>query len=592
MKLKGAAPVIVLGLLLSVSASVTQAQVTKEQLDAAGAALAAPRAFFSQLPEQQRQRLSGAALNFFHMATHWSDLEARVLATQGILASGSPRDLSLSSPGTAPNPDIKTTSGPVPVSNPATDFVYGPPGGFTQNTTSTAWCGANVVVGFNDSGSYWESALATGFSNISYIGWALSTNEGLSFTDKTYLPAATANPYNDLEGEPVVACSNASTFYYASLFYTYTGSSDLTAVSVSKSTDGGSTFGAPVFAVSKDASIHYLDKDSMAINPANPSQIAVTYTDEDYSGTICGSGVWRYGIELVYSLNGGATWSSPQVVYTACDASPDYPWVTGSQVAFSPSGAVNVAFELYSYGLPTDRQIEFEQAPSLGAAFGSTVAVQDVTYVGYYGTLQGGFDTPFDIGGMAVDNSTKATKGNIYIVYQSSDFTVEFPPSCSPGCVIYNYSDVWITKSTNNGSTWSTPLQVNTNTEPLPSGLGTDSYQPGVVVDNTSGHVGVCWYDRRNDPVNYKVDRYCGHSTNAGASFTNSKMTTRSFEPIHDTDFFYMGLGDYDGVASDVLKTTPGFIGAFSVVTPASTSCPTLPCVLVPSQDVVSRNFN
>jgi hypothetical protein len=585
-KLKGAVPLIVLELVLLVSPSVAQDEVTKEQLDAVGAQLEAPKAFYHNLSAEQRNMLSGAALNFFHVVDQWPNLERQVLLGQlSPLADSS----SSSEPSEV---DIATTLAPVAVSNPATDFKYSLSSGFTESETSTAWCGSNVVVGFNDSGSYWESGFATSFKNISLDGFSSSGNQGLSFTDHTYLPAATVNPFNFLLGDPVVACTSGSTFYYASLLATVNASgAPLTAATLSKSTTAGSSFGAPVIAVSKSAFTHFLDKDWMAVNPANTSQIAVTYTDFDFSGTSsCGSRVSRTGIELVASFNGGATWSSPQVIYTACGVAPNFPSVQGSQVAFSPSGAVNVAFELYSRGVPTGRQIEFKRAPSLGAPFGPTVAVQNVTAVGDGFALQGGFRAFLDIGTMAVDHSASSvSKGYIYIVYHdATDFVKKFSG------VPYGYADVKITKSTNNGTTWSAPVEVNTNTEPLTSGLGIDSYMPGVAVDNTSksttspAEVGVCWYDRRNDAINLKVDRFCGDSFDAGSTFTNVRMTTASFSPIHATDDLINGfyMGDYDTVASDSLELTSGFIGAFQVVKGAGGT------TLVPNSDVVARNFN
>ena len=127
----------------------------------------------------------------------------------------------------------------------------------------------------------------------------------------------------------------------------------------------------------------------------------------------------------------------------------------------------------------------------------------------------------------------------------------------------------------------------------------------------------MCWYDRRNDSANYKVDRYCADSFDAGATFTapatpptHGRMTTTSFMPIHDTDAPVNPdyLGDYDTVASDTLKTTPGFIGAFQVVVlpPAGPpdessdrwsdeggSCASVPpCVLAPYSIVKARSFN
>jgi hypothetical protein len=366
------------------------------------------------------------------------------------------------------------------------------------------------------------------------------------------------------------------------LFFTATAVNSLSAISVSKSTDGGVSFGAPVIAAAKAANTHFLDKDWMAVNPANANQIAVTYTDFDVSHTVCASSE-RTAIELVASVNGGATWSAPQVLFQACSVAPNFPSVQGSQVAFSPSGAVNVAFELSSGATPTGRQIAFMRAATLGGAFGAPVAVANILGVGDGFAIQGGIRAFVDIQGMAVDRSGLSTNGNIYIVFHDSRHFVKLF-----GGNPYGYADAMITKSTNNGTSWSIPVQVNTNTEPLASGLGTDSYMPGVAVDNTNGAVGVCWYDRRNDPLNFKVDRFCGHSLDAGATFTNVRMTPASFMPIHGADDLVNPsyFGDYDTVASDSLKATGGFIGAFQTVRGAASTS------LVPNSDVKARNFN
>jgi len=576
-KLNGAVLVALLGLLAWPGTSF--AQVTKDQLEAAGAKLQAPRAFFNKLPDQQRRMLSGSALNFFHVVQEWPNLQRQVLRGQmslpsNLLTDSSSSDLSQS--------DVATTLAPVAVSKTSTDFAFGPAVGFTQSETSTAWCGNNVVVGFNDSGSFFQSGVATAGASLSFNGFARSTNQGVSFMDEGFLPSVTANAFNFLEGDPVVACTSASTFYYSSLFFTATAVNSVAAISVSKSTNGGVSFGAPVIAAAKNANTHFLDKDWMAVNPANPNQIAVTYTDFDVSGSICATSE-RTAIELVASFDGGMTWSAPQVIFQACSTSPNFPSVQGSQVAFSPSGAVNVAFELYSGALPTGRRIEFNRAATLGGAFGATVAVANVLGVGDGFAIQGGIRAFVDIQGMAVDRSGLSTNNNIYIVFHdSTNFVKLF------GGNAYGYADAMIAKSTNNGTTWSVPVQVNTNTEPLLSGLGTDSYMPGVAVDNTNGEVGVCWYDRRNDPVNFKVDRFCGHSLDAGATFTNQRMTTASFMPIHGADDLVNPsyFGDYDTVASDSLKATNGFIGAFQVVRGAGGTS------LVPNSDVKARNFN
>ncbi len=564
--------------------STARAQVTKERMEDFRAKLQASQSFYNKLSPEQRKMLSGSATNFFQVLENWDQFEGKALAMQRRLGAKRLPSSALS------HPEVPPTNGPVQVSNPLTDFAFGPSGGFTQSETSTAWCGNHVMVAFNDSGSVFESLFASGGADLSFNGFALSTTAGTTYTDLGFLPSATINPINFLGGDPVVSCTSQRDFYYSSLLATtaITGAS-LSAISVSQSTDGGTAFGPPLMAAAKDASTHMLDKDWSAVNPAKPNQIAVTYTDFDISGALCGAGIQRVGIELVWSNDGGSTWSSPTVIAEVCEtpANPGV-FVQGSQVAFSPSGAVNVSFEFFANGtLPGGREILFTQAPALGQAFGPIQPVTAVTGVGDGFELQGGFRTFIDLQGMAVDRSGTSSKGAIYIVWHDTD-AVDSAQDFSG--IAYLYSDVWISKSTDNGASWSTPVQINTNSEPLANGLGTDSYFPGVAADNTSGEVGVCWYDRRNDPLNFKIDRFCGHSRDGGATFSNVQITTHSFRPIHGADDQVnpQYMGDYDTVASDVLNATGGFISAFQVVAGEGGENENL----VPNSRVKANNFD
>lgn len=577
-----------LGLL---NGSAARGQVTKEQLDEIGAKLEAARSVYDRMPAQSRRMLSSGARNFFHLAENWPNVRERILASHA-----EPDQIPL--PFEIPQMPFETTQtlettspeitslAQVRVSNPANDFAFGPTSGFQQSETSTAWCGSNAVVGFNDSGSFWESIVAS--SPLSLNGVALSTNQGATFTDEGFLPpGTTASSSNFLLGDPVVGCGNSSTFYYSSLITTFTSISATSGVSVSKSTNGGVTFASPVLAVGKNLSTHLLDKDYMAVNPLNPSQIAVTYTDFDFSGALCGSGNLRTAIEKVFSADGGATWSAPVVIDEQCNVSPNFPSDQDSQITFGASGEVYVAWENYSGGDPTGRAIFIRKAPSLGLPYLPPVKVSDVHFVGDGFSVEGGIRTFIDLGQIAVDRSPTATKGRVYVAFQDGR---RFSKSFSG--FLYNYSDVFISKSTDGGLTWAAPVRVNSNALPLPNGFGTDAYQPGVTVDGT-GKLGVCWYDRRADPLNYKVNRFCATSTNGGATFSNAKVTTiPNWQPIHATDDNINGfyLGDYDALTGDATLVTPGFIDSFNIVETEGTS--TGMNVFVPNSNVWANKFN
>ena len=74
--------------------------------------------------------------------------------------------------------DAATTStGPVKVNNNSDDLAFSSFLGFTQSETHTAKCGSNVVVGFNDSGSYIQT-LVTTTGGVSFSGVAVSHDSG------------------------------------------------------------------------------------------------------------------------------------------------------------------------------------------------------------------------------------------------------------------------------------------------------------------------------------------------------------------------------------------------------------------------------
>src|SRR5205823_8930544 len=128
-----------------------------------------------------------------------------------------------------------SVSGPISVNDPSTDLLFSVLEGMTQSETSTAWCGSGVVVGFNDSGSFFETMLF-GPGGISFSGAGASTNGGSSFTDIGFINPG-PNPATFLGGDPVVNCTNASTFYYSQLAMSFdpTTFTSISGVTVSQS---------------------------------------------------------------------------------------------------------------------------------------------------------------------------------------------------------------------------------------------------------------------------------------------------------------------------------------------------------------------
>lgn len=537
------------------------AQVPRDRIDEAKERLESIRELADRIPENKQRLLSAGAQNLFRVAKEFEEMEGGLRRMQTQRFSARPP---------AEGADELLTLGRVPVSNAADDLVFSQVAGFTQSETSTAWCGSNALVGFNDSGSFFES-LVFGTGGVSFNGYARSINQGASYTDLRFLNPGPAS-FDFLAGDPVVACTSPNVFYYASLFETGTAAAPLSAISVSKSTNGGLSFGDPVVVVSKDADTHFLDKEWMAVDPTDPSRVFVSYTDFDLSRTACGTGpggdpIPRVAIEFSRSLNGGLTWSAPIVIDQVCSpVTVPGSFVQGSQIAVGPGGGVYVAWERYAADF-VSRDIRVRRSPDHGATFAPRTIATTVTCVGDCFAMKGGFRNFLDLNALVVDRSTTSTRAYVYIAWQDGRRVRISDLASDSG--FYSFSDILVARSTDRGATWSAPVLVNDNPEPLSSGHGTDQYQAGLAVDR-NGVLAACFYDRRGDSLNWFIDRVCARSTTGGVTWRNLGIANTRFAPFHATDSLInpVYMGDYDTVASDFTLAHDGIVGAFQIVTP------------------------
>lgn len=99
-------------------------------------------------------------------------------------------------------------------------------------------------------------------------------------------------------------------------------------------------------------------------------------------------------------------------------------------------------------------------------------------------------------------------------------------------------TDVYSIYSTDNGSTWSNPLQVNNDS------AMNHHFFPSMAVDPETGHVFIVFYDRRNY-LDSETDVYLARSTDGGQSFDNTRISQSAFGP--DSGIFF---GDYIHIAA------------------------------------------
>lgn len=546
--------------------------------------LAQLRKFESKFDPHFVNRLSAGGATMFHVAKvlanpaalHGADTPQARAAIAKALANSSIRAQAQNAIAAASSTRLQ---GPVPVNDAGFDYQFTRFGGFTQSETSSAWCGDTIVAGFNDSGAFVRSILQE-VGGASFAGVAVSQNRGKSFTGLPFLNPS-ADPGTFLGGDPVVVCGDSRHFTYASLLSQVSFDSQgnvveaLSGISVSHSSNGGLVWSDPVPAVTKDANFHFLDKEWMAIDPGNPQNIYVTYTDFGAFGSdlSCHDHVTpglRGGpdvrVEIVASKDGGNSWGAPVLLDRACNLKLDAN-LSGTQVAVGPNGEVYVAYSAIDH---KNAEIRFRRSTDGGNTFGSTVVVAEAAAASVMGfdDLQGSFRTnAFPT--LAVDTSNGPHRGALYLVW--TDASVNQVPDAVGNYFLgdreYSFGDIVLSTSNNRGTSWSAPGLVS----PTPAsfkGAGRDQFMAGVATDS-AGTLAICYSDRRNDPNNFAVDHFCSLSRDQGKTFKELRETPASWSPVAGTDAFINPsyAGDYDTVSSDATGANSGVFSTFQIQT-------------------------
>ena len=361
--------------------------------------------------------------------------------------------------------------------------------------------------------TFQEGRFATGGGAVD-CGYALSRDGGLTWTRSLIpnLTPASGGPYFRAT-DPVAAVAANGDLYLNTL-----GSTDAQfatgAVLVSRSTDGGSTFGAPVVVYQSPNSTQFPDKNWMAINtfPGTPAfgRIFVAFA-------LFGGNSNVVPLVRTFSDNGGANWSAVGPVNPANSDSQ------GAQPVFLANGKLAVVYWNFN-GTPGfgDDFMQVAISTDGGATFGAPKFINAVSIYSEPAIRNGVF---------LPAATTDRTTGNIYVVYQA---TFNGGPR------------IVFTKSTNSGDTWSAPVAISNN--PNTAGV----FNPTIAASDDGQTLTATFYDHRDNPgSNTLIDLYLAQSFDGGATWQpNIRLTSTStdaaFAPL--TSQGYM-LGDYMGIA-------------------------------------------
>ncbi len=247
----------------------------------------------------------------------------------------------------------------------------------------------------------------------------------------------------------------------------------------------------------------------------------------------------NYDIELSRSTNAGLNWSSKINVSSAVNAGSHN---QGVNIQTGPNGEVYVVWSIYDSWPSDETALGFTRSFNGGATFQTAQRILS----NKRGIRTSGVSKNHRVNSfpsMAADISGGDLNGNIYIVWANIGV---------PGINQGPDTDIYMIRSSDQGTTWSAPIRVNQN----PSGMGHKSYFPWITCDPETGVLSVIYYDDRNVGSN-KCEVFCAISFDGGESWEDFRVSDTDFTPSPIPGLANGYMGDYLGIAARGSKVYP-----------------------------------
>lgn len=334
----------------------------------------------------------------------------------------------------------------------------------------------------------------------------ISTDTGLTWSQHTQ-----SSTYG-VWGDPVIDVDTAGNFYYFHLSNPSNGNW-IDRIVCQKSNDIGATWSNGSFTGLNGTKAQ--DKHWSIIDKAT-NHIYLTWTQFDAYGSAAPSDSSL--ILFSKSTDGGINWSTPlRLNEVAGDCIDSDNTVEGATPAIGPNGEIYVAWTGPD-GLVFDRSLD-----------GGITWLQDDILI----DLQAG-DWDYDIPGISRCNGLPVLKcdlsggpnhGTLYVNWSDQRNGI-------------NNTDIFLSKSTDGGNTWSPAKKVNTDN------TNRHQFLTWMDVDQTNGYLHFVFYDRRNYN-NSQTDVFLAYSKDGGNTFKNEIVSESSFTPTSGIFF-----GDYNNIVA------------------------------------------
>ncbi len=385
--------------------------------------------------------------------------------------------------------------------------------------------------------------LVAGFSSDGGMTWGETT---LPFD--ACAPGTPSALQYERASDPWVSIGHDGTAYTVSISFNDTNNNN--AVAAATSTNGGQTWkNVRVIIADNEGTLQFFnDKESVT---ADPTKNGVAYVVWDRLELPNGNpdadlhtAAFRGPTMFSKTTDGGKTWSSPSTIVKV----PSRQQTIGNQIVVDPK--TGTLYDFFDLITPPFNVTAFKAAFIKSTDGGNTwtqpqiIASIETVFVSDPNTRQA-----IRTGDIIPEPTIDPATGQLYVVWQDSRFNG------------HRFDEVALSTSTNGGSTWSAPIQVNTNTP---------SNRPGftpMVQVNSAGTVGVSFYDFRNlttQTTTLPTDYWFVTSTNHGASFGNEVHIAGPFDMLTAPNAGGFFVGDYEGLTTIGTTFQPFFVQANS----------------------------
>jgi hypothetical protein len=355
-------------------------------------------------------------------------------------------------------------------------------------------------------------------SNIDNIYY--SANGGISWTNFIL------NSSYGVWGDPCILADTMNNFYFTHLSNTNTPTGWIDRIVTQKSSDAGATWNNGTYTGlngSKDQDKSWTVFDRSALS-AFKGNIYVTWTEFDDYGSFDLD--MRSRIMFSKSEDLTETWSAPIAISEfEGDCIDSDHTAEGAVPCVGPNGQVYVVWSL-------NDTLYFDKSFDGGETWLDNDLIVATQPGGWDYTIAG-HDRCNGLPIAQCDCSGGVNNGTIYINWSDQRNGT-------------SDTDVWISKSTDGGTTWSPEVRVNDDAP------GSQNYLSWMTIDQSTGFIYVLFYDRRNYNDN-NTDVYMAYSTDGGETFTNVLISETPFTPL-DTEFFgdYLNITAHNGAVRPI----------------------------------------